>query len=400
MVSSPKDSPINSALRQLEATEANLAKLDLVLSRIERLVPPGFVFSHDQAFEEHIRTYADLLKGLPKIDGWKPESIPMDISARSQCRLDAEEVGEISMMDSVEEEIAAPSRELAEYRHRLSRVRRRLIRSASTDLIASIEDTIKALNKAVGKKPKLDRQVSSRHWNSLKGQMEELETLMGSGMPRLPRLGDLQRHLHFGYIQDLIDIVEQDWPEVRKGLSKSLYGEDEPLPVEVNDLASLADSQPKGQVITKLKWDSLSADLFERLIFSLISSAQGYENPEWLTHTNAPDRARDLSVWRVINDPLSGVSRSRLIIQCKHWTTKSVSPSDIATLKEQISAWEPPKIDVLVIATSGRFTADAVSVIEKNNSGDRSLKIEPWAESHLEKLLAARPALIAEFGLR
>jgi hypothetical protein len=119
-----------------------------------------------------------------------------------------------------------------------------------------------------------------------------------------------------------------------------------------------------------------------------------------LTRTNAPDRGRDLSVFRVINDSLAGSIRSRVLIQCRHWTTRSVAPADVATLKEQIGMWEPPKIDVLIIATTGRFTSDAVTAIEKHNAGDRALKIEMWPESHLERLLAERPALIADFGLR
>jgi hypothetical protein len=36
----------------------------------------------------------------------------------------------------------------------------------------------------------------------------------------------------------------------------------------------------------------------------------------------------------------------------------------------------PHKIDVLVIATSGQFTSDAVAAIEKHNLGDRAFKIE------------------------
>lgn len=72
----------------------------------------------------------------------------------------------------------------------------------------------------------------------------------------------------------------------------------------------------------------------------------------------------------------------------------------MATLKEQIATWEPPKVDVLIIATTGRFTSDGVMVIERNNVGDHALKIEMWPETHLERLLAERPALIAEFGLR
>src|SRR5712692_9530343 len=172
-------------------------------------------------------------------------------------------------------------------------------------------------------------------------------------------------------MQDLMDIVRLDWPKVKSGLSKGLYDQDEPLPVAVADLGTLAAAQPKGQVVTQLKWDSLSGEDIERLMFSLISSAPAYENPEWLMRTSAPDRGRDLSVSRIVNDPLSGAMRSRVLIQCRHWTTKSVSPSDVASLKEQIATWEPPKIDVLIIATTGRFTSDAVAAIEKQNLGDR-----------------------------
>ena len=103
---------------------------------------------------------------------------------------------------------------------------------------------------------------------------------------------------------------------------------------------------------------------------------------------------------RVTRDGLSGQIRSRVIIQCKHWQTKSVNAAEVAALKEQMTLWEPPRVDVLIVATTGRFSADAVLAIEKQGQSDRALKIEMWADSHLEMLLAARPALIAEFGLR
>jgi hypothetical protein len=116
--------------------------------------------------------------------------------------------------------------------------------------------------------------------------------------------------------------------------------------------------------------------------------------------TNAPDRGRDLSAYRVYADPLAGTLRQRVIIQCKHWQSKSVAPSDIATLKEQMKLWEPPRVDIHVIVTSGRFTSDAVAVVEKHNQSDSALRVEMWPDSHLELLLANRPAIIAEFGLR
>lgn len=124
-------------------------------------------------------------------------------------------------------------------------------------------------------------------------------------------------------MQDLMDIVRLDWPEVKSGLTRGLYDKDEPVPVEVADLGTLAATQPKGKVVTKLKWESLSDEDFERLVFSLISDAPGYERPEWLMRTNAPDRGRDLSVTRVTLDALSGPVRSRIIIQCRNWLTRS-----------------------------------------------------------------------------
>jgi hypothetical protein len=377
-----------------------VAKLEHLWSEIAKLTPSGLQFGNDPAYEEYVRAFKDVLAALPSIDGWKPESVPMDLNSIGQNRLDAKEVGEISAEIAIEEEIGAPGREIAEYRHRLNRKRRQLIRSVMSDLINGVDETLRSLNKIIPKKPTPARQVKSPAWDKLKDQIQEIETLLGSGAPRPTRWGDLRRHLHFGAMQDLMDIARLDWLDVKAGLTKGLFDHDEPLPVEVADLGTLAAAQPKGKVVTKLKWESLSDEDFERLVFSLISDAPGYENPEWLTHTNAPDRGRDLSVTRIITDLLSGATRKRILIQCRNWLTKSIGPGDVATLKEQIATWEPPKVDVLIIATTGRFTSDAVSAIEKHNAGDRALKIEMWPESHLERLFAERPALIAEFRLR
>jgi hypothetical protein len=392
------DSPINSALRQFEATEANLAKLERIWARITEQTPRGLQFGNDPAYDELIRNYEDIVKALPKINGWKPEDIPMDLNAIGQCRLDAKEVGEIEAEIAVNEQIEAPGRELAKYRHLLNRKRRQLIRSVMSDRIDYIDEILRSLSKALPKSRRAN--VKSPDWEKLREQVQEIDALLGGAIARPSRWNDLQRHLHFGMAQDLLDIIRLDWPEVKPGLQKALYGEDEPLPVEVADLDTLASAQPKGEVITKLKWKSLTDEDFERLIFSIISSTPGYENPEWLIHTKAQDRGRDLSVYRVIHDPLSGTIRNRVLIQCRNWLARSISTSDVAQLKEQITIWEPPKIDVLIIATTGRFTSDAVAAIERHNAGDRALRIDMWPESHLEGLLAKRPALIAEFRLR
>ena len=62
--------------------------------------------------------------------------------------------------------------------------------------------------------------------------------------------------------------------------------------------------------------------------------------------------------------------------------------------------WQPPRVDVLVVATTGRFTTDAVSLVERHNQSDNALHIEMWPDSHLEGRLAAKPHLVGQFGLR
>lgn len=151
-------------------------------------------------------------------------------------------------------------------------------------------------------------------------------------------------------------------------------------------------------IATQLAWEKLSEDNFERLLYSLVCGQEGYENPAWLTKTNASDRGRDISVDRVYRDSLSGVLRHRVIIQCKHWLSKSVGVQELALLRDQMKLWDP-RVHILVIATSGRFTSDAVAFIEKHNDSDVALRIEMWPDSHLERLLSTRPDLVRSFGI-
>jgi len=394
------ESPVNAALRQFEAAEANLEKLERIFEETRDLIPDGICFGSDPKYDDRCRAFSDVLDALPMIDGWKPENRLLDLNEIAQWRLEAREIDEISAMVSVEECIDPPGRDLAEYRHRLSKKRRQLIRDALCDIIGSVDETVRVFRCQYPEDASGADHVEGEEWQKLKAHVKEIETLLGSSLPRPARWGDLRRHLHFGQVGDLWDILDLDWPKVKAGLSEALYDQNEAIPVSVEDLGAVAAAHPRGPVATRLNWTSLNAEDFERLVFALISGARGYENPEWLMKTSAPDRGRDLSVTRIANDPLGGVIRSRVIIQCKHWPNKSVSASDVAGLKEQMTHWEPPRVDVLVIATTGRFSSDAVSLIERHNNADRALRIEMWPESHLERLLAERPALIAEFGLR
>lgn len=391
------ESAIDAALRQFEAAEANLEKLEGIFGQARQLVPEGICFGGDAKYEDLCRSFADVLEALPKIDGWKPQAKPIDLNDLAQWRFDAREIDEISAMFAAEDAVDAPDRELAEYRHRLNKKRRAVIRAALQDVIGNIDAFLQPIR---GQSSNAARQLDQAALDVLRTGTRQIERLLGGSSPRPSGWEKLLSLVEARQAEDIVAVATDLWPKAKAALIDGLYQDNEPIPVEVEDLAVLGAAHPRGSVATKLNWDRLTADDFERVMFALIGSSKGYENPEWLMRTNAADRGRDLSVTRVVNDPLGGVIRSRVIIQCRHWASKSVAASDVAELKEQMAQWEPPRVDVLVIATTGRFTADAVSLIEKHNNSDRALRIEMWPESHLERLLAERPGLIAEFRLR
>ena len=115
---------------------------------------------------------------------------------------------------------------------------------------------------------------------------------------------------------------------------------------------------------------------------------------------NRPDRGRDISATKTVEDALSGSRVLRVILQCRHWPTRGIGVGEVSKLVHQMSLWVPPKVDELVIATTGRFATDAVDWIEKHNRERALPLIAMWPNSHLELLLAARPHLVAQFRLR
>ena len=276
-------------------------------------------------------------------------------------------------------------------------MRRELVRDDLTRLMAVIDGMLKRIVHRVG--PVKDGR-DDQEWDELEETFGQVERLSGGIVPAKGRWSDMRRHLLFGQSVDLHDIVDMDWPSVRAEVEANLYSELEPLPVEVDNLVTLVRAKPSGPVTTKLNWAAITDEEFERLLFNIVADASDYTNPQWLMHTHAPDRGRDISVERISSDTLSGTKNQRVIIQAKHWQSKSVRPIDVAEALTQMALWQPPRVDVLIVATSGRFTADAVAWVEKHNDAGMQPLIEMWPDSHLELLLARRPHLVAGFKLR
>jgi len=389
---------LDSALRQFEATEANLVKLENLWTQIEQLLPSSPAFGGPPEYEKLCLAFRRVLPGLPAIDGFRITDCLHDYDEAGQMHFDAAEIGEIEAQVSVRSELERQGQELREYRSRLQAKRRELVRSRLVKLIDETDEVLAGLKSEVEGQV-INATVTAPGWERLKGAVSEIDSLIGAGS-RPTRWSDLQRHLSFGMVGDLSDILGLDWPVVKKSLTAQLYGQHDPVPVTAEDLGEIVAAKPTGPVTTRLDWQMLTDEDFEHLVFLLISEASGYENPEWLQKTHAPDRGRDLSVVRVEQDPLGSVRRYRTIIQCKHWLSRSVGQGDVADARSQMELWQPPRVDVLVIATTGRFTADAISLVEQHNQSDRALNIAMWPDSHLERLLAARPHLIGQFRLR
>lgn len=102
---------------------------------------------------------------------------------------------------------------------------------------------------------------------------------------------------------------------------------------------------------------------------------------------------------RTVDDGTGSMRTGRVLIQAKHWRSKSVALPDVQTVLNEASLSDP-RFQVVVIATAGRFTTDAGALIERCNAECKSPRIEMWPENRLESFLTRYPDLIMVNGLR
>ena len=387
---------LDELLRVMDRAAANLAKLQAIWDRAEPMIPSSPQWGTNREYEDLRRAWTSLLAGLPPIDGYTvTEELP-DIDAAGQAFIDYLEIGQpaCALMNALEQ----PGHQLDEYRFKLAQARRRAIHDRLDDLVSTINAALSQITDSIARDSS-DR-VDNPRTKVVEESISEIERLLGDTTDRKGRWGDLHRHLRFSEGHDWHDIADMDWPSVRADVEAASLSESDPLSVPTVDLGVAASAKPTGGASIGLHWTVLDDDGFERLLFDLLRGFPSYQNVEWLMKTRAPDRGRDLSAERVIRDDGGTTRTDRVIVQAKHWTSKSVAPSDITTTLAALPLWEPPVVRTLVIATSGRFTTDAVGIVEKHNADGKLPFIELWADSRLETQLSQRPDLIASYGLR
>ena len=387
---------LNELLNAMDRAAANLSKLQDVWDRASPFIPTAPAAGSDPKYDDLRRVWLDLLEGLPQIDGWTITDPLPDIDEIGRMFIDYFDIGEtpFSAYDAGEQ----PGKELAEYRYRLNRARRRATRERLQQLTATIDIALPRLLSGVPRNS--PKRLEGPDVEQITNSVSEIERLVADTVLRRGRWGDLHRHLHFGQGHDWHDVYEFDWPGVRADVESATLSDTDPLPVPDLDLGEASSGILTGAATIALPWDRLDDDGFERLLYDLLRDFPEHNNVQWLMQTRAPDRGRDLSLDRVLRDSTGGVRSERVIVQAKHWQKKSVRPIDVSETVTAIKLWEPPVIRGLVIATSGRFTADAVAWAEQHNNAGATPLIELWPESKLETLLAQKSYLAAAHGLR
>ncbi|MFL6119605.1 restriction endonuclease [Actinophytocola sp.] len=387
---------LDDLLNAMDRAAANLAKLEDVWRRARAFIPTGPARGSHPEYDDLRRAWSDLLSGLPQIDGWTITDDLPDSDEIGQMFIDYFEISEppIGAFEAGEQ----PAKDLAEYRYRLNRARRRAARERLAQLTTVIDASLPRLLVDVARDSQA--RLEGPEVDQITTAVDEIERLLGDTAQRRGRWSDLHRHLHFGQGHDWYDIAEFDWPSVRPDIEASTLADSDPLPVPDIDLGQAAAGHLTGTATTALPWDRLDDDGYERLLFDLLRSFPEHDNVQWLMQTRAPDRGRDLSLDRVLRDSTGSARHERVIVQAKHWRKKSVGPADVSNTLTVARLWEPPVIRGLIIATTGRFTADAVDWTEKHNNTGAAPLIELWPDSRLESLLAQKPHLTASHGLR
>lgn len=380
---------LSDALDQFDRTLANVKSLGDLWRRYRLHVPKVAEFGLDTPHINQIRReFADITKSLPSIDGEFLEAKLLALDDISQMIIDADELNLPEVYRDMINQIELPRIQLENYEYQLIQKRRTLVRSRIDEVIVNVDNLLRSTILVQGgfKFPN-----GGEDWITFRSMISELDRLLEPDSLSDTRLSDLHRHLYFAEPHDLRDILNHDWPSVRAALIDLVF-DGEPLVVSVDDLGELVRSQPTGSVTSELPWEKLDPETFERLIFDLLRTADGYENTQWLMKTNAPDRGRDLSTDRVTSDKLSGTKRIHILIQCKCWINRSINVPDILALLAETELWDRP-FAVVIIATPGRFTQDAVDWQEKRESKGGFPAVEFWPGSHLEHLIASRSSL-------
>lgn len=183
------DLELDDLLNAMDRTAANLAGLDNVWGRAAGFMPTGPARGSNPEYDDLRRAWADLLPGLPLIDGWTITDPLPDIDEIGQIFIDCFEISQYP--PAAYEMAQRPGKDLAEYRYRLNRAHRRAASERLQQLTAAIDAGLSHLLRGVPR-DSLER-LEGPDVDQVTAAVGEIERLMGDTAQRWGRWSDLHR---------------------------------------------------------------------------------------------------------------------------------------------------------------------------------------------------------------
>jgi hypothetical protein len=177
---------LERALEQFDAVEANLIRLELVWDELSGLIPSGPFPTdgsgpEDRRYRELQTAYERIMTGLPPIGSCRLEALPMGLTEIGACRVDALGIDDYS--PSLDYSIAAPGREITEYRIQLSQARRELVSNSLTQLLSEIDDVLARASARI--EPHRQDIGDDKEWQRFWHCLAKLSALPGAKYPEL-----------------------------------------------------------------------------------------------------------------------------------------------------------------------------------------------------------------------
>jgi hypothetical protein len=147
MDADPTERELAASLELFDRVAVNLDNLQQVVDEMDELTDiDGIVIETSNArYDQLVREFADHVSGLPPIDGFSIDVTLISAHDLGQWRIDAIDVPEALV--GLREMIDAPGIAISEYRHRLQRERRQLVRQRAEGLTGQVDALLLTLTK-------------------------------------------------------------------------------------------------------------------------------------------------------------------------------------------------------------------------------------------------------------
>lgn len=144
--------------------------------------------------------------------------------------------------------------------------------------------------------------------------------------------------------------------------------------------------------INKQKLLGLSPTAFENLTYDLLRSGD-LTNVSW--RTPGADGGRDIEGFYTERDPSGYTKRARWLIECKRYSSTVSWP----VVWEKVAYGDSGDADVLLLATSSKFSTRCIDEIEKWNALNRRPAIRVWPVHELLFRLSLKIEIAQKYNL-